>query len=530
MPLWDGRIGLVYGLIRTVRRGIRQVQASHKVSAVFDDPNLIGSAGLVPVMRLAERAGLHHLLDEQLSVPCPNARVKAAGVVAGMLAGADSIDDLDVMRHGGMAKVFAGVRAPSTLGTFLRSFTFGHVRQLDAVASRTLTGLAAAVPRLLAGSDGLAFVDIDDTIRQVHGYAKQGAAYGYSGVKGLNAQVAALSSPTCAPVIAAARLRKGNVVSGHGADRLIVDAVATARSAGATGQVMVRADSGYYRQDVIAAAVRAKAWFSVTVRMNPSVRQAIAAIPDQAWTAIRYPRAIWDADEQRWISEAQVAEIDFTAFTSHPTKRQVPCRLVVRRVERLNKATIAAAKHGQEQLFTTWRHHGFVTNSTLTAIAADETHRDHAIIEQVIAELKDGPLAHAPSGKFTANAAWLALACLAFNLLRAAGAAASVRHAKARWATLRTHLVAVPARIASTARRLVLHLPTDWPWAPAWEDLWPPPPPPDRHRPPRARGNTPTWKNRTDRPIRHTLTHTRRRITGRNHQQRSQKSPSVDQG
>jgi hypothetical protein len=265
---------------------------------------------------------------------------------------------------------------------------------------------------------------------------------------------------------------QGQRVSGHGADRLIGDAIATARAAGVSGQVMVRADSGYYRRDVIAAALAAKAWFSVTVRMNPSVRQAIAAIPEQAWTTIKYPNAIFDQDEQRWISEAEVAEIDFVAFTSYPTKRQVPCRLVVRRVERLNKATIAAAQKGQNQRFTTWRHHGFVTNSTLTTVAADETHRDHAIIEQVIAELKDGSLAHAPSGRFTANSAWLALACLAFNVLRAAGAAASVRHAKARWATLRTHLIAVPARIASSARKLVLHLPTDWPWAPAWEDLW----------------------------------------------------------
>jgi hypothetical protein len=444
------------------------VQALHKVDAVFDDLNLIGSAGLVPVMRLAERAGLHELLQERLSVPSANAGVKAACVVAGTLAGADSIDDLDVLRHGGMGKVFTGVRAPSTVGTFLRAFTFGHVRQLDAVSARVMAGLAAVVPRLLAGTETLAFVDIDDTIREVHGYQKQGAAYGYSGVKGLNAQLAVLSSPTCAPVIAAARLRKGNAVSGHGANRLISDAVATARAAGVNGQVMVRADSGYYRRDVIAAAVTGKAWFSVTVRMNPAVTRAITAIPEKAWTTIGYPRALWDEQEQRWISEAQVAETTFTAFTSTPKKRQVTCRLVVRRVQRLNPA----AATGQDELFTTWRHHGLVTNSTLSTVAADETHRDHAIIEQVIAELKNGPLAHAPSGKFTANAAWLALACLAFNVLRAAGAAASVRHAKARWATLRTHLVAIPARIASSARRLVLHLPTNWPWAPAWDDLW----------------------------------------------------------
>ncbi|MEO3939243.1 transposase [Dermatophilaceae bacterium Soc4.6] len=150
-------------------------------------------------------------------------------------------------------------------------------------------------------------------------------------------------------------------------------------------------------------------------------------------------------------------------------KRHITCRLVVRRVQRLN-ATASAA--GQDELLTMWRHHRFVTNCTLKTVAADETHRDHAIVEQVIAELKSGALAHAPSGKFLANAAWLALACLAFNLLRAAGAAASARLAKARWATLRTQLVAVPARIASSARRLTLHLPTIWPWASAWDNLW----------------------------------------------------------
>ncbi len=270
------------------------MQASHKVSAVFDDPNLIGSSGLVPAMRLAERAGLHALLAEHLSVPNPNAGVKAAGVIAGMLAGADSIDDLGVLRHGAMSTVFGGVRAPSTYGTFLRSFTFGHVRQLDAVHSRALAGLAKVAPRLLAGTEAMAFVDIDDTIREVHGYTKQGAAYGYTGAKGLNAQIAALSSPTCAPVIAAARLRKGSSISGRGAARLIGDAIATSRAAGATGQVMVRADSGYYRRDVIAATIKAKAWFCVTARMNPTVTKAIASIPDDAWEDITYPRAVWD--------------------------------------------------------------------------------------------------------------------------------------------------------------------------------------------------------------------------------------------
>ncbi len=158
--------------------------------------------------------------------------------------------------------------------------------------------------------------------------------------------------------------------------------------------MMVRADSGYYRRDLITAALRAKAWFSVTVRMNSAVVRAIAGIRETAWTTIKYPKSIWDEDEKRWISEAQVAETEFTAFTSARKDQQVPCRLVVRRVQRLNKVAVAA---GQDELFASWRHHGFVTNSRLTTVAADETHRDHAIVEQVIAELKSGALAHAPS-------------------------------------------------------------------------------------------------------------------------------------
>ncbi len=486
------------------------MQAFHNISASFDDPNLIGVAGLVPLMRLAERAGLHTLLEQHLSVPSPNAAVKASSVIGGMLAGADSIDDCDVLRHGAMDKVFTGVRAPSTLGTFLRAFTFGHVRQLDAVASRTLAGLVTVVPQVLAGAtdpDGIAFIDIDDTMREAHGYRKQGVEYGYNRVKGLNAQVVTVSSPLCAPLVAGARLRKGNVVSGHGAATLLASSITTVRAAGVTGRVMVRADSGYYRHDLITAAVRAKAWFSVTARMDPAVKKAIAGIAEDDWVPIKYPNAIWDEDEQRWISSAQLAETTFTAFTSYPKIEQVTCRLVVRRVERLGPAARAALpkaattppktsdteaeaeaettdgatpavealvgeQAAQLDLFTLWRHHGFVTNSTLSAAEADATHRDHAIIEQVICELKNAGLAHLPSGRFHANSAWLALSCIAFNLMRTAGAAASVRHAKARWATLRTHLMAVPARISSSARRMVLHLPTQWPWQDAWHNLW----------------------------------------------------------
>lgn len=303
---------------------------------VFDDPNLVSAAGLVPVMRLGEAAGLHELLDEHLSVASPNPVVKSASVIAGMLAGADSIDDLDVLRHGGMRRCFAGVRAPSTLGSYLRSFRHGHVQQLDAVASRLLAGLAARVPGLLAGGDTVSFVDIDDTIREVHGYAKQAAAFGYSGVRGLNAQLAVVSTPLAAPVIAAARLRKGNTASGKGAGRLLAQAVATARRAGVSGRLLVRADSAYYAHATVAAALRAKAWFSITARMNPQVVAAISRIPEDAWKTIEYPNAVWDEDERRWVSEAEVAEIAFTAFTSRRKADQVACRLVVRRVKRLN--------------------------------------------------------------------------------------------------------------------------------------------------------------------------------------------------
>lgn len=445
------------------------MKPSHTIRPVFDDPNLVSAAGLVPTLRLAESAGLYDLL-EGLSVDSPNPVAKVTSVLGGMLAGADSIDDLDLLRHGGMSRLFGGVRAPSTLGTFLRTFTHGHVQQLDAAGRRLLAGLAAQVPGLLAGSDGdgIAFVDVDDTIREVHGYAKQGAAFGYSGVRGLNLQLATISTPLAAPVIARARLRKGNTASHTGAGRMLAQTLTTARAAGVTGQVLCRADSAYYGWAFVGTAIRHKAWFSVTARMNPAVVKAITSIEDDAWIPIAYPNAVFDEAEQRWVSDAEVAEVPFTAFTGRRKAEQVACRLVVRRVRRLQP--LAGDGTEQGELFATYRHHAFITNSTLAMVEADQRHRDHAVIEQVIAELKDGPLAHLPSGKYAANAAWVAHTVIAFNLARAA-AVATDQH-RARWATLRTRIINVPARIASTGRRLVIHLPTHWPWASNWESLW----------------------------------------------------------
>ena len=380
---------------------------------------------------------------------------------------------MDLLRHGGMDRLFAGIRAPSTLGTFLRAFTFGHVRQLESVAAAFLVALAGSTP-LLPGANQVTYLDLDDTMRETHGYAKQGAGYGYNKIKGLNALLATLSTPLAAPVIAAARLRKGAVKSARGAQHLVAEALGTARACGAggpdrSGLLLVRGDSAFYCHAVIAAARRGGARFSITARMDAAVKKAIGALGEDAWTPIRYPQAIWDEQEQCWISDAEVAEIEFTAFTSRRKCDHVSARLIVRRVKRLNPASVPA---GQGELFAAWRHHAVFTDSLEPMLAAETTHRQHAIIEQVNADLKAGPLAHLPSGSFAANSAWLVLAAIAFNLTRAAGALASAFHARATTGTIRAQLIAVPARLARSARRLRLHLPERWPWQTAWTQLF----------------------------------------------------------
>jgi hypothetical protein len=388
-----------------------------------------------------------------------------------MVAGADSIDDMALLRHGAMRRIFDRPYAPSTLGSFLRAFRFGHVRQLDAVAARLLAGLAVRTPVLAGLDDGLVTVDVDDTVIEVHGYAKQGAGFGYTGVRGLNALLATVSTGRAAPVVVAQRLRKGSVNSARGARRLVRDALATVRALRgrhATGRVLLRADSAFYGHATIGSAVKAGAQVSVTVRMDPRVKAAIAAIPPQAWTAIEYPDAVFDPDSGRWISRAEVAEVPFTAFSSRKPAEQVPGRLVVRRIPDLNPPP----HPGQAALFDLWRFHAFFTTSDLDTATADTTHRGHAIIEQVNADLKHAALAHLPSGKFAANSAWLVLAAMAFNLTRAAATIAGPRLGKATTATIRRTLIAVPARIACSARRLTLHLPTTWPWQAAWTQLF----------------------------------------------------------
>lgn len=463
------------------------MQLSHTrpvTAARFDDPNLVSCAGLVPVMALAERSGLLELADEHLGVPTDkgaNAGRKIGSLIAGMIAGADSISDLNRLRHGAMATLFHRPYAPSTLGSFLRQFTFGHVRQLDAVGSRFLDALAQRTPVVAGITTGRVLVDIDDSIIEVHGHAKQGSAYGYSGVRGLNSLIATLTTDRCAPVIVAQRLRKGSCGSPRGAARMVTDtltAVGRLRAAAQepvggdppqpVSKPLLRADSAFYGYPTIGAAVRAGADVSVTTGLNSVIRTAIAAIGDDAWTPIEYTHAVYDEEHHVWISRAEVAEIPFTAFASQKKAHHIAGRLVVRRIPDLRPKN----DQGQGHLFDVWRFHAFFTTTDtadLGTVAADATHRQHAIIEQVHADLKNSALAHMPSGTFCANAAWLVCAVMAFNLTRAAATlTADPNLIRATTGTIRDAVITVPARIASSARRLTLHLPTGWQWEKSW--------------------------------------------------------------
>src|SRR6266487_3495072 len=345
-------------------------------------------------MALAERAGLFALARDHVTVtgPCAaNAGLKIGCLAAGMAAGADSIDDMDVLRHGAMADLFDGIRAPSALGSFLRSFTWGNVSQLEKVSRLTLAELAPRA-RLLPGADQLAFVDADSMQRRVYGHKKQGAAFGHtkiSGktvlVRGLNALAAVVSTPQAAPVIAATRLRGGSANTARGAASLLAGAIGAARAAGCTGLIVARMDSGYYNAAVCQAARRAGAFFSVTARLDAAVKAAIASIPDGAWTPIKYPKAIWDDQLRRWVSDAGIAGIPYTAFASKKGQA-ITARLIVRRVKDLNRK----AGQGQDELFPVWRYHPVLTDSPFEP-QAEEQHRDHAVVEQVFADWTDGP-------------------------------------------------------------------------------------------------------------------------------------------
>ena len=442
-------------------------------SAVFDEQNLVSAGGLVPVLELAEQTGLSQLIGEHVDLP--STRVKSGAVnpvgkltsiIAAMMCGADSIDDGNVLRAGGTPRVFHEVYAPSTLGIFLREFTFGHANQLAAVARAHLVALAARVP-LLPGIEQRVFLDIDSLLRPVYGHKKQGASFGHAKIAsrallrlGLSPQITTISTATTAPVIAEARLRSGRAGSGRAAAGQVKQAIGTARACGPCGTIMLRGDSAFGNKKVIGAALEEGIEFSLTMSRNRRIDKAIAAIPDDAWTPVHYPGAVLDPDTGALISDAEVAETSYTAFSG---RHRVTARLIVRRVKDANHP---------DGLFPVWRHHPFFTNSDLPVTEADITHRQHAIIETVFSDLIDGPLAHIPSGQFGANSAWVLCAAIAHNLLRAAGVLAGGAYAVARGATLRRKIVTIPARLARPQRRPILHLPSHWPWIDHWLTLW----------------------------------------------------------
>jgi Transposase DDE domain group 1 len=321
---------------------------------------------------------------------------------------------------------------------------------------------------LLPAAEEVVFVDLDSTHRQVYGYQKQGAAVGrLKGKKTLRPLIAIASTPISRPVVVAIRLRKGKAADVRGASRFLAEALTTVRAIAPTARIIVRADSKFYTAGVAATAARYGAHVSLTTGTNPSVTAAIGQIPDTAWTPIHYPNAFVDTETGELVSDAEVAEIGYTAFTSHPKRQHVAGRLIVRRVKRLTPK----ANPGQDGLFDVWRHHAVFVTGDIQMPQAEGFHRDHAVIEQVIADAAASALAHLPSGSFTANAAWAVLWAIAHNLTRAAGVLAGTFHARTTTATIRAHLIGVPARLARSARRLTLHLPQAWPWRSAWQAL-----------------------------------------------------------
>lgn len=423
------------------------MKASHTLSAVacsFDEDNLVPNAGLVAPAVLAQQLGLSELIDRRVRLDrsrtgAANSGAKALTVLGAMLAGGDSIEDVDVLRAGAAGVLFDDVRAPSTVGTWLRAFKWSNVRELDAVCRQTM---AAAWSAGLGPADLTAplTIDVDSTICRSYGTKKQGCRFGYTKVRGYHPLLATLSQTG---EVVHARMRGGNAGAARGAPSLITESINRVRDAGASGPLTVRADSAFYSRKVLWACRDADVRFSVTVRMNTSIRAAIDAIPEDAWTPIPY-----------WIDGgADVAEVAYTAFSG---RQRMDVRLIVRRVR--------PAPGSQLALDVVFDYHALVTDRYGSTLTLEADHRAHAQVELVIRDLKDGPLAHCPSGKFDANAAWLVLAALAHNLGRWTLAAAGADFTTATVGSLRRKLIVMPARLVSSGRRWRLRAPSNWPW------------------------------------------------------------------
>jgi hypothetical protein len=419
-------------------------RAIDRIEVIFDDETLVADAGLIVPATLMLRLGLEQLVNETVRlvgrVGGSRPGRKVLTLVAAILTGASHIDHADRLRAGATQAVLPfRVMAPSTLGTFLRSFTFGHIRQLDRVIAETIRRAwsGAAGPGAAAMT-----IDLDSTICEVHGKAKHGAAYGYTKVLGYHPLMATRAGTG---EVLHARLRKGS--SQRGAKRFAEELIARVRRAGATGALTVRADAGFWNYALIDTLGRLGVAWSITVRINASIRKAIEKIDESAWTPIVYPDG----------GEAQVAE---TIYVTGQGRRRRELRLVVRRTRLTEPA--------QRRLWPDWRHHAFITNLELPTVEMDQFHRDHATVELAIRDLKHGAgLEHCPSGRFFANAAWLACAVLAHNIVRWTTRLGDLHPAErltvAR--TIRTQLIAMPGRLVNHSRRWVLRLPARWPWA-----------------------------------------------------------------
>jgi hypothetical protein len=416
-----------------------------RLDTAFDDDHLVADAGLVLPATLAQHLGLRELVDEHLDLGAAVGRAnvgdKLLTLVMSALAGGDCIDDADALRAGRTAAVLGQrVPAPSTLGTFLRGFGWGHVRQLDLVSRHLLARAwtAGAGP----GAEACT-LDLDSTICETYGLAKQGAQhYGYTHARGYHPLLAVAAGTGD---VLHARLRGGNAHSGRGAGSFLAETIARVRAAGASGPLTVRADSGFYNHTVVATARRHHVRFSITVKLFPALRTVIEAIPEADWKPIPY-----------WMEgAADVAETTYTPFASEPDA--TPVRLLVRRVRPTPGTQLA--------LLTDYAYHACITDREGDLLELEADHRHHAEIENAIRDLKYGVgLNHLPSGKFGANGAWLAIQVLAHNLARWT-ARLGLEAGTITTKTLRRRFFNVPGRLARSARRVTLHLPVDWPWA-----------------------------------------------------------------
>ena len=406
------------------------------VAVEFDDERLVANAGVLLTSTLVKRLGVERLVDEtvDLGQRAGAARPgrKVCSLVHAIVLGADSIDDCDVLRSGGTGALLGHrVLAPSTLGTFLRSFSFGHVRQLDRV-------LAESIRRAWAAGAGPGrerlVIDIDSFVGVVYGCDKQGAGFGYTGARGYHPILATRSGTG---EVLHVRLRKGPAGSGRGALRFVQELVARVRRGGASGEIVVRADSAFWNKKVLAYLAEKGCRYSVAVTMHRVVAERIALIAEETWQpVVDYP-------------DSGVCELAETTLGDE--------RLVVRRVH-------LHAQEDQTELFAYWRYFAFVTNRDEDLHTVDREHRQHAEVELAIRDLKDQALAHFPSGRFGANAAWTVIACLAHNLQRWTGML-GVQDTTPRTArTIRRWLLSLPGRLTRTARQWTLHLPARWPW------------------------------------------------------------------